>query len=769
MASATNSNDMKRIILFFIMISSVYHLFGQNFTVSGLITDYESGNYLVKAECFDKFSNTGTVTGNNGKYSLELQRGKHVIIYKSLGYQTLKKTIFVSKDTIVNVQLKTNFNQLEQVVVNGKIKNKKEVTRIDITPQTIQKIPSFIGQKDLMKAISFLPGIDSGKEGFSNLYVRGADRGQNAIYYDGILLTNTNHVGGFFSIFDTDFLQDIKIYKDYIPGKFGGGLSSVIDIKTKNKQPEKLKVHADIGLLLSKIFAEIPVNHKMSMFLSARTSYYDLFERKNKKIYKKTGRGNYMNYQVYDINTKFNYKFSDKNNLSFSVYFSKDNQYSVLSDRESKSENTMKINNLGLSLKQDHRFNNRLSLYSKLAFSKYNFYSHDLQKDNYLSFIDKFNYKVKKYNFQSYLDFNFSSSYNIETGIEITKSDYTPVNYNHIATDNQSTRTGHFFDINSTLNPIEASFFIDNNYKFNKKINLHLDFRNTLYHTAQRNYFRIEPRFVANWQILPKLMFSSGFTITNQFNHVFVNNNDGFDWVFRIPSSEIYKPQHAFQTFVKFQKTDKHWDMSLGGYYKKMFNLLFFHTGIKLNTLTSSLSNDINSGGIGKSYGIELQLSGNFNKFSTGLSYTLSHSVRHFYNLNYNLDFPSTYDRLHNLDFNLSYKISKFYTAGFHFVLKSGAYTTFPVAYVQGDNLFNGHFIYGKINNQRLPLYHRLDFSLIRTKINKNGKKNAVSLNIYNVYNRSNAVYIYYDYETHKVKQKSLFPIIPTINISFDF
>ncbi len=759
---------------FFLLLSSI--VYSQTYTVSGHITDQTTGESLLFADCYDTMSNRGTTTNAYGYYSLSLSKGKIHLKVSYLGYKTTEKSFVLSRDTILALSLVPISEKLGEVMIDKQESIHKQTLmgKITVPISTIKKIPSFVGETDLMKSLSYLPGITTGKEGYSNIFVRGGDRGQNLILLDGIKLYNTNHIGGFLSLINSDILKQVDIYKGGFPARYGGRASSIIDIYTKDGNSRTLNGKFSIGVLASSILLEGPFNHKTSYYFAARTSYYDLFTLKNRRIYKKTGRNGYFGYTIFDINSKINWKFSDTNNMSFSFYTGHDFQSAadeVLSIREDdKSYSKSRIHNTGVSLNHYYAFHSKWFLKNTLSFSNYSTSLENGEKDATRDYNYRTSSNINDITWQGRLEFYPNTVHRIKTGVEASYYYFIP-GVQTISSEIESTNHTTTSGFTKSITSFEANIYLEDEIKLSKKTRLNLGLRGTVYKPKDTAFYRIEPRMSFRWLVNDHLSLKANYTVMNQYNHALIKNYQGFEEEIWLSATKDLIPQRAsqFSSGVFYSNTSKNIAISLESYYKKMSNLLEYHSPTTDADNLNNIENIVAKNGRGEAYGFEIQFKKETKRFTGSLNYTLAWNYRQFDNLNNGIKYPFIYDRRHNLTFLTSYKLDKYYTLTSSFNLASGTRVTLPVGYVKPDDFSEAYFVYSSINNGKLPLYHRLDMAISRVRENKKGKKRQVSLNIYNVYARHNAVSIYFDENTGKIKQRSLFSIIPSLSYTLEF
>jgi hypothetical protein len=770
----------KYIFFVFLLISKI--TIAQNYTINGYVRDSETGEALLFANCFDSINQKGTTTNSYGYYNLSLPKGKINLIASYIGYQDKLKEFMLLKDTTINFELEAKPVELQEVVISNYIPIHQQVImgKTTVPLKTIEAIPSFAGEADLMKAISYIPGISTGKEGYSNIYVRGGDRGQNLILLDGIKLYNTNHVGGFVSLFNSNIIKHLDVYKGGFPARYGGRASSVIDIYTKDGNKNEFHGKYNIGLLSSGILFEGPLRKNISFIFAARSSYYDLFTLPARRTLKQTGAGSYFGYTFFDINSKISWQASDKSRLFMSFYTGHDLQKSEdankASFQESISSNKLKIHNTGISLGQNYIITPKLFMKNSLAFSNYNNRLETYEKliqygstttEGYTSFS-----QINDFTLQSRFEYTPNTLHSVKTGIELSYYYFIPGMQNSY-TENLNTNsiTDTTIGFTNAISAFENNIYLEDELHLSNKIWLNIGIRGTSYMCKDTTYYRAEPRLSLRWLISKSFSFKANYTIMNQFNHVLVNNYMGFEKEIWIAATKNLPPQKAEQisTGIFYSFGKKNIEISLEAFYKDMYNLIEYHSPVDDEDNLNNIENIVAKNGKGEAYGIETQIIKGEGRINGSVNYTLSWNYRQFNELNNGKKYPFIYDRRHDLSILSTLIINDSYSFNSNFVLSSGMPITLPEGFIKEDDFFYHYYAYSGINNRRLPLYHRLDISLIKKGKTKKGNNKQFEINIFNVYARKNPVYIYYDSNTGKVYQKSLFSIIPTISYSVQF
>ena len=752
-------------------------------SISGFVRDAETGESLLFANCIETISNTGVSANAHGYFSISLPPGNVRFVASFIGYEPGGIDFFLTGDTAIVIALKPIANEIEEVVVNAYTPVKKQVLmgRTTVPVKTIKAMPSFLGEPDVLKAISFIPGVTTGKDGYSNIYVRGGDRGQNLILLDGMKLYNTGHVGGFISLFNSDVIKHVDVYKGGFPARYGGRASSVIDIITKDGDASRgFGGKFNIGLLNSGIMIEGSPRQDFSYLFAARSSYYDLFNIPARREYARTGLGEYWGYTFFDVNGKFTWQAAPKMKLSLSVFTGQDHQKTVLGRESSyqtqNSVDRMNIHNTGVSLTAVNILNPKLFLTNQLGYSIYN-HSSDAEDSRYdygsRTTIKTTTYsKIYDFTYHSRLEWFAGNRHRIKTGVEAGAYRFVPGVQTAFSENlNAESKSDTTFGVKSTVNSHEISIYAEDEFSVTNNFIINAGIRAVSYFCEDAAFYRFEPRFSLRWLFLDDWAVKLNYTVMNQFHHVIVNNINGFEKEIWIAATGAFKPQTARQVAAGlfYGHDARKTDISIEFFYKKMHNLLEYKSPIISEDNWTDIESLIAKNGRGESYGIEFQYKKEIKDFTANVGYTISRNNRQFADLNNGAWFPFLYDKTHDLTVLALWKISERYSLAGNFALSTGTPVTLPVGYSTPDNQFDGYYIYGSINNRRLPLYHRFDLSLTRRIKQKNGKTRQFYINIFNVYARQNAVTVYYDSNTGKTYQKALFSIVPTIGYSFNF
>ena len=777
--------------IFILLILTANFIYAQsNYTISGYIQEEASGESLIGASVYDKTSEKGAITNEYGFYSITLQEGNHDLVFSFIGLQSQEKSIFLDKDYRINISLEGSFIQTEEVKVTSERQDKNiessNMSQTKIEVNSIKKLPVILGETDVLKSAQLLPGIQSGGEGSSALYVRGGGPDQNLILLDEATVYNASHLFGFFSVFNADAIKDINIIKGGMPAEYGGRLSSVLDISMNDGNNKDYEVHGGIGLLSSRLTLEGPIQKEKSSFIvSGRRTYVDIL---SKPFMPKDNAYSGSGYYFYDLTTKINYRISDKDRIFLSGYFGRDVFSFVNTDNDIAIE--IPWGNATTSLRWNHLFSDKLFMNSSLIFSDYRFEFNIDQSDfgfKIFSGINDWNTKF---------DFTFipNTRHKVKFGINYTFHEFTPGN-----------ATGRAGDVEFAPDEIfkqysnEGALYISDDFELTDEIKInaglrfssfqhsgYISFRDYLYNDlngSDDNYRHVEPRLSLRYRINTTSSIKSSYSENYQYIHLASTSSVSLPTDLWIPSSSVIKPKHSRQYAIGYFKNfnDNLIETSVELYHKDMENLIEYKEGVLPEDNTNTSSDLSFTFGNGNSYGVELLVKKNKGKLTGWIGYTLSKTTRYFDDINNGDPFPAKYDRRHDLSVTGTYELSEKWTLSSVFVYATGNSITLPTdRYVIDGQVYTE---YTSRNGYKMDPYHRLDLSATYTSKKKKRFNSSWNFSIYNVYSRKNPYFIYYSLEgpengdgsiqngnlTPKAYQVSLFPILPSITWNFNF
>lgn len=788
---------MKTIIFTLILFGNSFLLTAQ-INIHGYVYDEFSGEALIGANIYIPAIKKGTITNTYGFYTISLPKGVYKIKISYTGYNTLEKEINLLKDTSLNFYL-TGITIDEIVIFSNKPEEEKlqdrvEMGKVQLNIENIKSLPAVFGEFDILKTLSLTPGIKLGIEGMTALSVRGGSPDQNYILLDDAPVYNPAHLFGFVSVFNGDAIKKFDVWKSSFPARFGGRLSSIIDIKMKEGNTKRITKDLGFGILASRFLAEGPINKRASFMFSARSSYLDIVTLPLKILYNAGKATDYFNYRMLDINAKVNYTLTPKSKLFFSYYQGVDD----LEQRSRYGNNNE--NTAGGGLDWGNRtFTLRYykELKPNLFFTGILYNSHFFQKT--LAFE-----KSKNPDYKKDLDFSNKTGLNdtglklnmeylykdkhyIKAGMEIIRHHFIPVNLHSI---NRIDSTD--FKKHLTYGNFEGAFFGEDKFDISDRLSTNLGLRFSWVSLKPGLNVNFEPRISLKYKLDDDYALKFGISKMSQYINWTTGSQLALPFDVWLPATNKLRGQSAWHFGLGLHKTfiENNTDFSFELYYKKMKGLVELREGltpVMLFTNSDSLYQIVANGGIGKAYGAELFLHKKYGRFSGWISYSLSWNYRKFDRINNGKWYPHIFDRRHELSLVMNYQISRKWKFSASWVYHSGNRVTLPTAsyYPQGASEEYGYpepqFIYGAKNNAKMPAYHRLDISLSKTWISKRKNTKTLKFSIYNVYNRANAmrlfpisepVYNKNDEVTgfkYKIVQRSFLPIIPSISFSIKF
>jgi len=785
---------MRNTLLSFLFLVCSACIYAQKYTISGYVYDSVSKETLIGATIFDAQTKTGCVTNVYGFYSFATQSKRMEVSF--VGYEKQILNLTQSKDTTINIYLKPS-SVLQEFVVTDKQKrfiNEAIPGKIEINPQIITKMPTLTGESDLLKAVQMLPGVKSGTEGTTGLYVRGGNSDQNLYLIDGIEVYNPNHLMGFISAFNTEAIKNIDFYKGGFPSQFGGRVSSVVDIRNKDGNNEKIKGDISIGLISGKLNIEGPIwKDKTTFNFSFRRTYLDLLLKPLFWLAKKDEDDKYsFTYHFYDLNAKIKHRFDNKNSLTLSFYkgqdaykFADEYKYEDFQNTEAK----ISWGNMITTIDWMHQYGSKLFGNLSFSFNKYSSNitnTYDAEEKNNTSAVKKnvyhtefnFNSGVEDYTLKKNFTYYLNNINAFNFGINYTFHHYTPEITRAVSWENGQYTTAPYM-LKNNKNANEIVFYWEDvitwKENFSSRIGLHTDF----YKAGKKSYLSVQPRLSLRYSILENLSLKMGYASMNQNIHLLSNGMFALPTDLWLPVTQKIKPITSnIVSFGAFYQIKEGMDAGLEFYYKKLNNVIDYKDGI------SSFNNSENweekvAQGRGEAYGMEFSLQKKTGRFTGWVSYTLSWSKRKYPNgeINNGKWFYDRFDARHQFNIVASADLSDKWDVTLAFVINSGQRSNVPIAqyynlvglipeymYFQPD-LIN---VYGERNNFKMPVYHRLDLGI---NYKKNTKKRQIvwSFNVYNAMNHKNAFFVFSSNKPNKLRAFSIMPIIPTLSYTYKF
>ena len=806
---------MYRPLFLFLLLLSPACLWAQH-TVSGTITDQTSGETLIGATILDTRSGKGTTTNVNGRYTLTLKGSEAVLRITFVGYEPIYDTISLSSNTIRNYVLKPSIT-LSEIVVTAERVNSREssqMSALEMPVEQLKAVPVLFGEADIIKAIQLLPGVQSGNEGTGGMYVRGGGPDQNLFLLDGIPLYNVNHLGGFFSAFNADAVKNVTLFKGSFPARFGGRLSSVLDVTTNNGNDKKIHGNVSIGAISAKFNLEGPiVKEKTTFCISARRTYADFIMRPiiRKLATDIDGKTKLVaGYYFYDANAKITHKFSDKSRLYATFYMGDDDVYTRIRTESSLAEDQYLDfrNNWGntvgglrwnyvlnpklfmnLSLSYTGYSNRMIAAIEKLAYITPDSVQQSTMNGDYIS---------KIHDLTGRLDFSFipTPEHDIQFGTYYTNHTIIPsvasgsIDYfDQIQMDDPFRMEAKLRDDTTRSHEIVA--FAEDDWSINDifKVNMGLHFSS--FGVEDTFYPSLQPRISGRALLGENLSVKVGYAYMSQYMHLLSTTSVSLPTDLWVPSTKRIKPMTAQQVAAAVNYSiPLVVELSVEGYYKHMHNIIEYRDGATTFGSTAGWE-DLVCVGDGWTYGVEFLAQRTFGRLTGWLAYTWSRTT-HLFNrpgqeLNNGNPFPAKYDRRHDFSIVLTYKINDWCDASATWVFSTGNTATLamqkypvasddPDAYDLNSNLSNTLSHVSSRNNFRMPNYHRADISVnFHRQFKRKNWHRTINVSVYNLYNKQNPYLTYtsnqYSYRGYSkaLMQLSIFPILPSVAYTLYF
>lgn len=816
-------SPMRRLALMLLVLTAGLTTWGQRYTISGIITSSETGETLIGATVYDLRSQHGAVSNAYGRYSLTLPNDSVTLLVAFVGYASDTLRFRLSANREVNIALMPH-QQLREVVVTAERINSpqsSQMSAINVPVEHLKAVPVIFGETDVLKAIQLLPGVQSGGEGSAGMYVRGGGPDENLFLLDGVPLYNVNHMGGFFSAFNSDAVKNVTLYKGSFPAHFGGRLSSVLDVTTNDGNANKLHGGFNVGAIAAKVYLEGPiVKDKTTFSISARRTYFDvLLQPFIATMGASDGLVSSAGYYFYDLNAKVTHRFNDRSRLFLSCYSGDDVLYAKVKTREGLFNSDysyreyMKLRygwgNLVASARWNYVINPKLFMNVTGAYTRYRnsvgltmedeYYGYDTQDQSLFEL--GMTYKSGIRDITGRVDFDYAPNpdHIVKFGGSLTHHIFTPEVASVKATTTEGGTIVRDESIDTTVggsrvHASELNAYIEDDWKINDRFKVNAGVALAAFAVEKKVYPSLQPRLSGRMLLTDELSLKVGYARTTQYMHLLSNSAISLPTDLWVPVTARIAPMTANQVAAGLSYNVRYlFDVSLEGYYKQMNNLMEYRDGASFFGTSTNWEDKVCLGR-GWAYGVELLLQRSVGEFTGWIGYTWSHTDRLFdkpgQELNNGKVFPAKYDRRHDISIVAMYKFSDHFEASISWVYSTG--NTATLAYQEFENPNDNSYYddyyydyseslnyYSGRNNFRMPAYHRMDISLSWHKQLKRGIR-TWNISVYNVYNRKNPYLIYESsnfrytaadgtmYNSALV-QLSLFPIIPSVSYSFKF
>jgi len=774
-------------LLFFLVLLFNFSFAQEKYTISGYVQDAKTAERLLGANVFEVIKSKGATSNTYGFYSLTLPKGNLNIYASFVGYQPKSLSFELKKDTIINFNLKPD-NELEEVVISvkrkAKIEEKAQMSQISVLVSAIEKIPTILGENDVLKTLQLLPGVQGGTEGMNGVYVRGGSPDQNLVILDGVPVYNVSHLLGFLSVFNTDAIKNVSLTKGGFPARYGGRLSSVIEINMKEGNKKEFHGEGAIGILSSRLTLEGPiVKDKTSFMISGRRNYFDLIAKPFiAKEVKRSGDDLDLSTYFYDLNAKINHKFNEKHSIYLSAYLGSDVFKNDFKENDKNSNDYYRTTagidwgNVITAFRWNYKVNSKLFANTTLTHSNFNFNFEVGEEDLSQGEHNKFEalYKSGIFDYAGKIDFDYipNPNHHIRFGLGNTYHTYNP---------GALALKGDFDDEDFELLDKQKKQYSNEYFAYvedelklgNLKANIGLHASG--FAIGDKKYSSLQPRIGLRYLVNKKWSLKASYASMAQYINLLTNESIGLPTDLWVPSTERIKPQASWQGAFGIATTLKNnIELSVEGYYKEMDNVISYKEGASFFNIEENWEDKITQGK-GTAYGMEVLLQKKRGKTTGWIGYTLAWNTRQFDDINSGKEYPYKFDRRHDFELVLMHKFSDrlhlsgtwVYSTGNAISLTEATYTSFN-QYGELSQIS----VVGSKNSYRMPAYHRLDLGLEFVKKTSWGER-AWIFGVYNAYMRSNPFYVYLgtDFSTNKkqYKQISLIPLVPSISYRFKF
>lgn len=776
---------------------TVYYCYPQQYTISGTILEKGSRESLIGVYIYVEEKKTGTTTNNYGFYAITLPASDNLtVVFSYVGFQSVTKTLKLNQNITINLEMESNL-ELETVEVYGnqpKTSSRSAQTSVvELPMRQVKSIPALLGEKDVLKVMQLMPGVQSGSEGNSGLYVRGGAPDQNLIILDDATVYNAFHLFGFFSLFNGDAIKSTELIKGGFPARYGGRLSSVMDIVMKDGNKEEIHGEAGIGILSSRLVLEGPImKDKASFLVSARRSYADLLARPFMLAQDPNAYGGYF---FYDLTAKANWEIDSRNKVFISSYFGRDKFYMKNTEPNNKSSVGMFWDNATATLRWNRIFTDELFSNLSLIFSNYRFKIFSESQNDGFNFTLNYLSGIRDYGLKYDFSWYPAPMHTVRFGLLSTLHEYRPSAM--VIKDSQS----NFNQSNILVfRNLESSLYCEDEIRVGSIGTANIGVRlSSHYLNFKTIKAHVEPRASLTFFLNDRMSIKASYAMMNQYMHLLSNTGIGLPTDLWVPATENAPAQKSWQAVLGYTYDIPKYSttLSVEGYYKGSSGIITYKPGANFLLLNVDIENmDINSvnwednitSGTGKSYGVEFLAHKKAGKFSGWVGYTLSWIKHRFDMINNGREYYPKYDRRHDISIVGIYEITPRITLSTTWVYGTGNAVSLPLnnyyapTHQPGGNNYSNSGIgsqfvsyYGEKNTFRMAPYHRLDVGIQFHKQKKHYHR-TWEISAYNVYNRHNPFYYMSDKEYKgngdiqwKLKQVSIFPIIPSISWSIKF
>lgn len=761
-------------------------------TLSGYVEDALSKERLVGVSIYVYGSKTGTTTNNYGFYSIHLPYEEVRVRLSYIGFKTIDTTLKAGEDIRLTFSMQPDDNMLNDVVITAskvvEIQNSVQMSKMTLSREQIESMPKFFGESDVMKTLQLMPGVQQGSEGTAALIVRGGSVDQNLILLDGSTLYNPSHLLGIFSTINTSTVKNVDIYKGAFPARFGGRLSSVVDIVTKDGNLNRLHGDFSIGLLASQLTLEGPIiKEKTSFVLSGRRTYGDLIATPIIKA-NVEGLDKFALY-FYDLNLKAQHVFSESDRIVFSLYAGKD-KLQVRNKENTMTQKHMTNMSLGWGnyngvLRWNHVFSKNLFSNFTLMGSDYTFNTDFVTENNSDNKVTRQSYELKSgirdYGAKADFDYRPRPDHSIRMGASYTLHTFTPgVSKSQLDEDGQPVSVAR--SDNEEIQSSEVDLYAEDDWSPIDKLRINYGLHWSGLATEGKFYNYLQPRASVRYLLPGDWGLKGSYTRMAQYIHLLSSNSITLPTDLWVPATQKVKPQLANQYAIGLARSifRNTVELSIEGYYKEMDNVIEYKEGESYSSTANRNWSEKVLAGTGKAYGCEVMVQKKEGRLTGWIAYTLSKTERKIEGIDFGRTFPYKYDRRHDFKIVAVYKLHPGIEVSGTWVYQSAAPFTIPAGQYEG---VTGYDEYGdpedavpnitSRNNVRLEPYHRLDLGLNFIKTKKNGSVRTWNISVFNVYNRKNPFFYYPSFNgptsNNEMTRVTLLPLLPSISYNLKF
>jgi len=775
----------------------------KQYTISGFVRDSISFESLINATVVEVGSGRGVTSNNYGFYSITLTAGEYLLRGSYVGFEAVEHPLILEKDTMIDLQLHP-LSSLQEVVIEGRQEYSELLSSrtggVHLSAHTLQQVPAVMGESDLIKVLQQIPGVATGTEILTGMYVRGGNGDENLFLLDGNPVYHVNHLGGVFSTFNPDAVKNVEFYKGSFPARYGGRLSSVIDVRMNEGNMQEYHGNLSIGLLAAKANLEGPIiKDKTSFNVSFRRTWLDALTTPALLINRKVTKNDYfLGYSFYDLNAKVNHVINPRHRLYLNVYAGQDRfRYRMDENVEVlREETSWRWGNFLSSLKWNWVITNKLFANLTVNYTRYKSKMReedqalsDEQEREVVGRVYRFNGSgIEDIGYRLDLDYMPLPEHRIRFGSDYLYHVYYP--------EKKRTKWGEYEQgewVEKDLTTAESrvyghewALYAEDDWSVNERLTINAGARLAVYHVGEKDYFSFQPRLSFRYLLREDLSVKGAFAKMNQYVHQLSNTYVNLPTDIWVPVTERVAPMYSNQFSAGlYYNWNKQYDFSLEGFYKQMNNLIEYQDNASLFPDYVGWDEKVALGS-GRSYGIELMARKSYGRTTGWMCYTLSWSDRIFKDgqVNNGERFPARYDNRHKFSFTMVHKLNDKMDISATWMFATGNRATIQVdnyfspdksILEQWDEFYTTHWepVY-KRNAAKLGNYHRLDVSFNFYQPKKKGRMGIWNVSVYNAYCRMNPFYIdgvvsMNQYGKFVVNQRGFIPIIPSVSYTYKF